>query len=330
MSQATEQTKSALALIQDFDIDSLAREEELGIRFSFSEVLPHVSKIKGFYGKFSGEFVDSLPDSQAKQITDRALTSYENLNNIMKFDPVHDGIEGRDNLIKAVKGDYDNVFNALYPLIAYGSNITVSTENLEREFNVIIDQARKDIKTFTSEIDNSKNEAGAMLESIRVAAAESGVSQQAIHFQKESDSHDKLSKCWRTVTLVCVIVLASYSVMTITNKPDDFFLGGDIQLAVGKVLLFAVLSYGVFLSARNFMSHTHNSIVNKHRQNALMTFRALADAALDDVTRDVILTHASACIFSPQDTGYTKSDGKSTTTDPPVIGLIPKIMARSE
>ena len=106
--------------------------------------------------------------------------------------------------------------------------------------------------------------------------------------------------------------------------------GGDIrheiQLIVGKVLLFAVLSSGAFLSARNFLSHTHNAIVNKHRQNALVTFKALVDASEDEANRDVILTHASACIFSPQNTGYTKSDGQLSTIDPTVVGLISKIM----
>ena len=65
----------------------------------------------------------------------------------------------------------------------------------------------------------------------------------------------------------------------------------------------------LFLCARNFLSHKHNAIVNKHRQNALLTFNALVDAAKSEDRRDVVLTYAASCIFSPQDTGYAKSSG---------------------
>jgi hypothetical protein len=81
------------------------------------------------------------------------------------------------------------------------------------------------------------------------------------------------------------------------------------QLVASKVLLFAVLSYMLVLCSRNFMSHKHNIVINKHRQNALMTFRAIADAAADPKLKDVVLTQAAACMFAPQDTGYSKAAG---------------------
>jgi len=73
--------------------------------------------------------------------------------------------------------------------------------------------------------------------------------------------------------------------------------------------VFAVLSFMLYLSARSFLSHKHNAVVNRHRQNALLTYRALADAAAADQNREVILTHAAACIFSPQPTGYSNDGG---------------------
>ena len=78
-----------------------------------------------------------------------------------------------------------------------------------------------------------------------------------------------------------------------------------LQIGVSKVLIFAVISYMLYLCARNFMSHKHNAIVDRHRQNALMTYKALVDAAGDTPNREVILVQAAACIFGPQGTGYT-------------------------
>jgi hypothetical protein len=61
----------------------------------------------------------------------------------------------------------------------------------------------------------------------------------------------------------------------------------------------------LYLCAKNFISHKHNAIINRHRQNALLTYTALVEAAGDTPNREVILVQAAACIFSPQGTGYT-------------------------
>jgi hypothetical protein len=99
-------------------------------------------------------------------------------------------------------------------------------------------------------------------------------------------------------------------------------------LGLSKILIFAVLAYMLLLCARNFLSHKHNAIVNKHRQNALLTFNALVAAAGTEERRDVILTYAAACIFSPQDTGYTKA-GAGPQSEMPlnIIQALPKLMS---
>ena len=201
---------------------------------------------------------------------------------------------------------------------------------MESELREIVQQARDNFENHRSMMSQSETEVNELLENIRTVSAESGVSQHAIHFKEESDFHSKRAKNWKIATFICIGVLAFYSGMTLIGynwfAPNGGDIRHEIQLIVGKVLLFAVLSSGAFLSARNFLSHTHNAIVNKHRQNALVTFKALVDASEDEANRDVILTHASACIFSPQNTGYTKSDGQLSTIDPTVVGMISKIM----
>ena len=82
----------------------------------------------------------------------------------------------------------------------------------------------------------------------------------------------------------------------------------------------------LFLSAKNFLTHKHNAIVNKHRQNALVTFQALVDAAKDESCKDIILTHASSCIFSPQETGYSKGGSNPSGSNRSIVELLPNIM----
>lgn len=100
----------------------------------------------------------------------------------------------------------------------------------------------------------------------------------------------------------------------------------DVQLGVSKVLTFGVLSFLTYLFAKNFLNHKHNAIVNKHRQNALATYRALVEAAGSPNVADVVLTHASACIFSPQSTGYAGGKTVDGATAKSVVELFGKPM----
>jgi hypothetical protein len=96
------------------------------------------------------------------------------------------------------------------------------------------------------------------------------------------------------------------------------------QLAISKVLIFAVIGFMLVLAARNFIASKHNAIVNRHRYNALLTFKALADAAGSEERRDIVLNYAASCIFSPQETGYSKT-GDKTEIFPGLVQAIPKL-----
>lgn len=157
------------------------------------------------------------------------------------------------------------------------------------------------------------DDANRVFEEAKKALAEQGVSQQAYYFQQESKEHEAAALKWQSRTVWTAIGLGAYAVVSAFAhkfewlKPEDTYQA--FQLGMSKLLIFAVLAYMLLLSARNFLSHKHNAIVNKHRQNALLTFHALVEAAGTEERRDVILTYAAACIFSPQDTGYTKASG---------------------
>jgi hypothetical protein len=59
-----------------------------------------------------------------------------------------------------------------------------------------------------------------------------------------------------------------------------------------------------------------------------MTFKALVAAAKDLPNKDVILTHASACIFSPQITGYSGAQPSEGPAAKSVVELLTNTMSR--
>jgi hypothetical protein len=130
------------------------------------------------------------------------------------------------------------------------------------------------------------------------------------------------------------VILGVYAVLTVGLhkipwiKPDDLY--SAVQLAISKVLIFAVLSYVLYLSTKNYLAQKHNAVINKHRQNALMTYEALVDAAKETSNREIILTHASACIFAPQPTGYTGGQSSEGPVAKSVVELLTNTMSGSK
>jgi hypothetical protein len=78
----------------------------------------------------------------------------------------------------------------------------------------------------------------------------------------------------------------------------------------------------MFISTKNFLNHKHNAIVNKHRQNALMTHSALVEASGDQGVRDAVLLQASSCIFSPQSTGYASSNENDVSNQKSMVEIL--------
>ena len=234
--------------------------------------------------------------------------------------------------INELKNAYDTTVGRLHPIISYGFSETADTQQIENDVRLVLEAVQEQTEKITTELSAKQQDADEILRNIQEVAALQGVSQQAIYFKDESDSHVKNSNTWQWVTLGWGIILGVYAIVLICFQ--EWFQAStmpeSIQLAVSKVLLFVVISYMLFLSARNFLSHKHNAIINKHRQNALVTYKALVDAAQTEPIKDIVLAHASACIFLPQDTGYTKptTSNSSTISDRAIVGLIPGAISK--
>lgn len=95
----------------------------------------------------------------------------------------------------------------------------------------------------------------------------------------------------------------------------------SLQPIVSKVLIFGVVAYMLAMSVRSYLSHKHNEIVSRHRQNALKTHRSLVEAGGTHEARDIILQQAASAIYQLQDTGYVRAKETSSNT---VTELIPR------
>jgi hypothetical protein len=176
-----------------------------------------------------------------------------------------------------------------------------------------------------SDLESQKLQASEILEQIRKTAGEQGVSQEAHHFDFESIEHKKSAENWlvwlsvfSTSLIVCgVLSLFLHKIPFL--KPEDWY--DTIQLITSKVIIFGVLSYVVVLCGKSFQAHKHNQTLNRHRRNALQTYKSIVDATTGTEAHDTILQQAAKCIFEHQDTGFMKNQNTTTEISNPAFTI---------
>ncbi|QIG50973.1 hypothetical protein G5V57_26530 [Nordella sp. HKS 07] len=329
-SEALERAKKSLERIQKFDTATLPREAQLGQDANFNEAVEPANRVTNLFRQFPIEFLPELPTNHLQQLGNQADSFYNLLSQIETFNLKEpDAYNKRNQLIETIRGQYEQYFVSLHPLISYGASRQRDFSAIERDFRASIQRSEDAAGESMQKLQGVQQDAQRILDEVRKVAAEQGVSQQASYFQAESASHEADGAIWRNRTIGVAGGLALYAVASIFLHKVSWLTPVSTyeaaQLALSKLLIFAVLAYVLLLCARNFLSHKHNAIVNKHRQNALLTFNALVNAAGSDDRRDVILTYAAACIFAPQDTGYSKVGGTQMELPASIIQAIPRL-----
>lgn len=304
-----QECQQSLVRVQQFDTRTLAREEELGREFTFEDAIPAARRLIALYNQVSIAVLEDLPMSQLNTLKTQSDSDYNRFEQILKFSAKQENAYNtRNSFIQQIEGAYQGTFSALQPIIAYSTSKSADFKRLETEARAMLQVIEDNAVKLTKQLEDDKKASEQILEDIRKVAAEQGVSQQAIYFRDAANDHETDAGKWQKRTIWLAVLLGGYAILTVGLhkipwiKPEDLYQ--TVQLAISKVLIFAVLSYVLYLSTKNYLAQKHNAVINKHRQNALMTYEALVDAAKDVANKEIILTHASACIFTPQPTGY--------------------------
>jgi len=326
--EALKSAQVALEQVQSFVAESLAREEDLGKMLNFRAAVAPAQRLVDLYNRLSPRALDDLPinllQGTIKPIADGTLAIF---NKILSFQHSQ-GQQARDQFLNELEVNYTNTFSALHPFISYSLHRSADFQRLDSEARNILASIQQASTKLQQDLGERLKEATRIVDEVRKVAAETGVSQQAHYFKDEADLHIQEAELWRGRTVNFAWVLGAWAVgsLFLTKipwlHPSDGFQ--NFQLTVSKALVFAVISFMLYLSAKNFLAHRHNAIVNRHRQNALLTYKAFVEAAGSPDQASVILTHASACVFSPQSTGYSQESGIDAAKATSVVEVLGK------
>jgi hypothetical protein len=125
-----------------------------------------------------------------------------------------------------------------------------------------------------------------------------------------------------------VLLLAAVVALIVVFKYTPATTAESVQYAVAKLILFSVLFSAVFWSARNYKAHKHNETVNRHRENALATFRAFVEGSADTRVKDAILLQAAQAAFTGRPTGFDAPHTEAATIPNPVIEILGRVVPK--
>ncbi|MBY4895130.1 hypothetical protein KUL25_20405 [Rhodobacteraceae bacterium N5(2021)] len=330
-SELTLQVEADLARVQEFDPETLVQRERLGEAFSFEPAVEPARRLIALFKKIPTSALNEFPEQPLSKIQSASKSVFNIFESILSFNSRSPEAESQHtNLISELEAAYQPNFTNLFPFISYAVARTVDFNRLEAEGRAAVQTVRDETKKVVDELDQTSKSANLVLEEVRSAAAEQGVNKEAILFKNEAESHETASIRWLITSVVMIAVVLAYSILSLFFPSIPILraesLSESIQLTASKLLIFFVLAFGLFQCIRNFSAHKHNAVTNRHRQNALMTYRTLAEAGGTQEARDTILQHAAAAVYSPNDSGYLKGEERGYGGSP-IVGFSPKLPA---
>ena len=192
--QTRQQAIESLVRMQSFDTSLLPRERELGSVVNFAGAVPPAERLISLYKRVSITALEDIPLPQLNSLTQQANGDYNILKQILDFQPGRPGNE-RNNLINQLDQAYQQAFINLHPLVSFSASKSIDFQGLERQARATI-QKVEDLGTkLTDNLGKKSQEAELVLDLVRKAAAEQGVSQRATYFAMTPRSMNKRPQC---------------------------------------------------------------------------------------------------------------------------------------
>lgn len=332
--QRTEKIQEAKKLLEELagqKATALARTEELSRDINFSEAIPFFEEMLDIVKQLNQRSIDRLGFAQINQIIS-TCTSLKNLIKKVKEFTLNQNTPADVciAIIQEVKNAYDTIMEPLTVPLAFTATQATDYAKIEREAKGYHATMREEADTFKKMLESYKVDAEKALQAVKAQAAEAGVATNAQIFLTDSGNHAAIAKKWLTATILTSVITLIVAIIfvIVSFKYQPATTSAAIQYVVSKLILLSTLSFGIFWCARNYKSSKHNETLNKHRANALMTFRAFVEGSGDSQVKEAILLQAAQAAFVNRPTGYEEHEKESQAISP-VVEIIGKSLVKS-
>lgn len=333
-----DELKGMLNSIAQHEPGELARGKGLG-DLNFQHVLPLLTQSIELAKEMLTLPLDILTNSMLEKLKSPIDSLSNHIIEIAKFSII--GLENpeitRNKLIDDTQKGFDNLFNVAMRFIPYltlksaqvQDNIASSNELIQiakdkfnktiAEVEVVKEDIIKKTRSAHDAVIEAHNAASAARDAVSAAqdaVSKVGVSKFATIFKEIASEHSSASKKWLWATTILGVLTVFIAFIFVRWLPPvgAMYESGTIQQIITRLVAISIFYFAAFWSGKNYRTHRHLSVVNRHRQSALSTFETFVNATVDKHIKDAVLLEATHCIFSPVVSGYLGSDEENPST----------------
>ena len=304
--------------LNTFELDSLKRSDLSTVNYDFESEHRDLLVIHNMFSEILNSDRSNLLNLSSRSV-DEVWNSlrrfYEQAQSIEKFNVSGDNLEDRHaNLSRSISGFCDNAKSTLMPIVSYLKSIQIEIFNTQ--FETLRDDAENKLTEINNDIASRQRVLDDLTRQTRSRLAETVIAPYAEVFDNEADKHQAGAKRWFWGTIgLAVLFAAIFFWVWHAIKPSGDVASAILQNFFIKGFLLSLFYMLINRSIRNYTAEKHLEIVNRHRQNALATFEAFAEASGDQETQDRVLLAATDAIFDANQSGYLSP--KATRSDSP-------------
>lgn len=313
-----EQITETLSQIAALDIDrDLVRLQDLGREGNFEDHRALFEEVLRFSSTCANLPWGMITTNQQHSVLSLSQTLYNHVEEIQKFSLMSGGnpAGAKNERASNLQSSLDTLKDHIIPFIGYLSWSSTSWENYQHELSEVVKETRETAQRLTREMEEERGQAEQILAAIRAAAAEQGVSQEAMTFREAADRYTLSTRywLWAAIAMGLATIGAGVAIVQFWGIDGQISDAGTLQHILARAAALAVLVYGTVTAVRLYRSNAHLAAVNRHREDALRTFRSFVEGADAEDTKDQVLLAAARAAFGQVPTGLVtdKGDGAS-------------------
>ncbi|MFC1650534.1 hypothetical protein ACFL2X_03090 [Candidatus Latescibacterota bacterium] len=313
---------ATLSEITKITPESLVRED-LG-PYSFKDDIEAFKNNLILFNNLKELDLYALPQSRLNDFNNKGNATLQLCKEFLGFDPKkHEKFsQAQTNLLNRWEANYDANLNSISFVMSHFDRQTIDYRKQLKKAISMTDEIRS-IK------EGVEKDSADILETLRSSAGETGTQEHENIFGDQAVEHSKKCTLWLWITLGFVILTLWFAYTVYSDLINlECSVSKSIQIGIAKLIIFSILYSSAIWSGKNYKAHWHNTVVNKHRQNALNTFGNFVNASRDDRTKDAVLLQATQSIFAPQSTGFISHESDSNNS-PQFIEVVRAISGTS-
>ena len=310
------QIRTLLGSVNKIDVsDQIVRTKALGEELDFSDCESMFVEFQELASVLSEVAWETLPSATQTSV----LVSIRNLQQAYFAITKFAAAEG-DNTRTRLAFEFEERLNEFKERsLPYAGYLLWKESGVERRAKVLlqgVEESFASVSAKKEEIEGMRADFASVLAAARVAGTEVGASKSAGTFHSAAIRYDSLARRWLLGSIVSALltIVVGILVVFVWNAVNESGTAAALQAVLGRTAVLAVLSFATVTAVRMYRSNAHLAVVNRHREDALNTFRSFVEGTDTPETKNQILLAAAHAAFGQTATGLIgeKADGGNT------------------